>query len=325
MSGRVLVIDAEKGSREALRLALMGEHPVWTAADAPRARMQLAARSPEVAILDPALAGGEALLAELRAEHPQTALILVTGRASLAGATRALRHDAVDYLAKPWDLVELRAAMTRALARRRPDRARLLELLTATVEAQHPSFAGHARRTAVVAGLLAERLGLRVQESEHVRLAALLHDVGKVGVPGELLLRPGALAPDERARVDEHAAIGARLVAPLGLDPAVGDAVRHHHERWDGAGHPGGLAGEAIPLTARILALADAFDAMSSDRPYRRALAPDRVRIEIERCAGSQFDPALAKEFLWMLEATLTAPELLADAVAAVHGRGFAG
>ena len=148
----------------------------------------------------------------------------------------------------------------------------------------------------------ADHLDLCATDHEEVRFSAFLHDLGKVGVPTDLLLRAGALDENERALVEEHPVIGARLIKPLAIPASVGSAIRHHHEWWDGTGYPDGLAGEEIPLAARIVAIADAFDAMSGDRPYREALPRDVVVSEFKRYSGVQFDPTLTKEFLGLLE-----------------------
>jgi putative nucleotidyltransferase with HDIG domain len=189
-----------------------------------------------------------------------------------------------------------------------------LEVLAETVESQSEFMRGHARRTAFYAGLLAERLCLSADQQSRVRLAGFLHDIGKIGVPTDLLVRPGALDPRERALVERHPEIGARLVEPLGLPTDVTAAIRHHHEWWDGRGYGDGLHGEQIPLAARIVGVADAYDAMTCDRPYRKALSPTVVRDELDRFAGVQFDPTLAKEFLLILETSDHELLLLADA-----------
>jgi len=189
-----------------------------------------------------------------------------------------------------------------------------LEMLANTVEVQSGFLRGHARRTGFYAGLLADRLQLENSMIEHVRISGFLHDIGKIGVPTELLLRPGALSPKERTALEKHPEIGARLVEPLGVATEISAAIRHHHEWWDGRGYGDGLYGEQIPLSARIVAIADAYDAMTCDRPYRDALAPEVVRLEIERYAGVQFDPTLAKEFLRLIDASEIPLQMLADA-----------
>jgi HD-GYP domain-containing protein (c-di-GMP phosphodiesterase class II) len=177
---------------------------------------------------------------------------------------------------------------------------------------------GHARRVSFYSSLLADRLGLSPEQREHVRISAFLHDLGKVGVPTDLLLRPGALDPQERRLVEQHPVIGARLIVPLHIPAAVSAGIRHHHEWWDGTGYPDEIAGEEIPLIARIIGITDAFDAMSCNRPYRRPLARESIVAELERCAAVQFDPELTKEFVAILETGScdVDPELVADAVA---------
>jgi putative nucleotidyltransferase with HDIG domain len=173
-----------------------------------------------------------------------------------------------------------------------------LEVLAETVEAKDAYMSGHGRRVAHYARRLAERAGLVGRDRERVRVGAFLHDLGKVGVPSELLLREGALAPHERLVLEQHPVIGARLVQPLGLDRDLTDAILHHHERWDGSGYPDRLAGCGIPYAARVVAIADAFDAMTSDRPYRSALPRHVALEELERNAGIQFDPELTRAFV---------------------------
>jgi putative nucleotidyltransferase with HDIG domain len=199
-----------------------------------------------------------------------------------------------------------------------------LEVLAETIEAKDRYMRGHARRVAFYAGLIAERLQLPAAAQQRVRVAAFLHDLGKVGVPTDLLLRAGALDPAERAVVERHPTIGAHLLTPLALPCEIPLAIRHHHEWWDGTGYPDGVAGEEIPLDARIVSVADAFDAMSCDRPYRHALRREIVVAEFRRYSGIQFDPAIVKVFLSILEdraadvdVTLLAESAAAEAHAA--------
>ncbi len=202
-----------------------------------------------------------------------------------------------------------------------------LEMLAETLETKDRHMRGHARRVAFYAGLLADRLNLSSQEHERVRIAAFLHDLGKVGVPTDLLLRAAALAPAERAVVERHPAIGARLLEPLDIADSVKRAIRHHHEWWNGAGYPDGLAGDRIPLAARIIGITDAFDAMTCDRPYREALPREAVIRELHCYAGIQFDPELSKEFLAILEAGVCDldPTFLANVTAGVGRLSSAG
>ena len=149
---------------------------------------------------------------------------------------------------------------------------------------------------------LAQRVGLSEGEIVTVSLVALLHDIGKVAISERLLDKPGPLTEEEWALMKQHAEIGYRIVASSADLLDVAQGVLHHHERWDGKGYPTGLKGTDIPIAARIVALADSFDAMTNDRAYRARLSWDEAKAEIAACAGSQFDPELAAEFLAMLQ-----------------------
>lgn len=170
--------------------------------------------------------------------------------------------------------------------------------LSRAVEARDPYSSGHAARVMVLAEVVAARLGLDEGEIEVVRMGAALHDIGKLAVSQDVLGKAGPLSQDELEKVRDHPRAGARMVELVRpLRPAV-PGVLHHHERWDGRGYPDGLEGGAIPVEARILAVADTYDAMTSDRAYRRALRPEHAVSEIERCSGSQFDPEIVTVFV---------------------------
>jgi HD-GYP domain-containing protein (c-di-GMP phosphodiesterase class II) len=157
---------------------------------------------------------------------------------------------------------------------------------------------GHGARVAALAEPLAEALGWESERIATLRFGAPLHDIGKVAVPREVLRKPGPLSLDELAEVRAHPQAGAELVLPIRGARRALPYVLFHHERWDGKGYPTGIRGRAIPIEARLLAVADAFDAMISPRPYRRALSPEHALAEVRRCAGSQFDPRVAALFL---------------------------
>jgi HD-GYP domain-containing protein (c-di-GMP phosphodiesterase class II) len=166
-----------------------------------------------------------------------------------------------------------------------------------------PALAAHAARVSSNAEAVALRLRWEDERLEGLRLGAALHDVGKVNVRPEVLGKPGALDEDELAEIRAHPVEGTWLIAGVtSLVPAL-PYVLFHHERWDGAGYPTRRAGDAIPLEGRVLAVADAFDAMTSPRPYRRPLSTDDAAGEIRRCAGTQFDPEVAGVFLSALDA----------------------
>jgi putative two-component system response regulator len=174
----------------------------------------------------------------------------------------------------------------------------LLDMLTHALDAQDPDASGHASRVASLADSFGRRLGWHESSLGALRLGGALHDLGKLSIPRRLLLKSAPLTTAELVRIREHPGAGARLLAPI--DPAR-PALPHvlfHHERWDGDGYPTGRAGAEIPIGARVLAVVDAFDAMTSDRPYRRALPVEAAVAEVERCAGTQFDPAVARVFV---------------------------
>jgi putative nucleotidyltransferase with HDIG domain len=178
----------------------------------------------------------------------------------------------------------------------RERRARLLERLSRALEARDPHTHGHSRRVARHAAAIARRMGLSREEVARIRTAAVLHDVGKIDTPRKILDKKGPLSDEEYEIVKRHAPTGARMVAALG-DPKMVAVVRHHHERLDGGGYPDGLAGEEIPLGARIIAVADTFDAVTSARPYREAMAHRQALSLLEAEAGTQLDPGAVRNF----------------------------
>ncbi len=197
------------------------------------------------------------------------------------------------------DVIELAELKRLASGPDRAARFRAAASLARAVDARDVYTGSHSQRVADLAARTARRLGLAEEEVELTRLAASLHDLGKLAIPEEILRKPGPLTEPERMVLERHPQIGFRMLESLGVDP-VADWVLHHHERWDGSGYPDGLPGDRIPLGARIIFVADAYDAMTSERVYRRRVAPQHAIAELERCAGSQFDPeivaALANE-----------------------------
>ena len=177
-----------------------------------------------------------------------------------------------------------------------------IESLNATVEAKDPYTAGHSARVQHVALSLGHELGLSKEELDALRLGGLFHDIGKIAIPDSILLKPGRLTPDEFDQMKRHSAEGARIVGKLSQLGPIVPIIRHHHERWDGRGYPDGLAGQDIPLLAAIVGLADAWDAMTTERPYAPAMAPEEALDEIRRGNGSQFAPAVAQAMLRICE-----------------------
>jgi diguanylate cyclase (GGDEF)-like protein/putative nucleotidyltransferase with HDIG domain len=194
------------------------------------------------------------------------------------------------------DVIELAELKRLASGPDRAARLRAAASLARAVDARDVYTGSHSQRVADLAARTARRLGLPDEDVELTRLAASLHDLGKLAVPEEILRKPGPLTEPERMVLARHPQIGFRMLESLGVDP-VAEWVLHHHERWDGSGYPDGLPGDQIPLGARIIFVADAYDAMTSERVYRRRVAPAEAIAELERCAGTQFDPEIVTAF----------------------------
>ncbi len=170
--------------------------------------------------------------------------------------------------------------------------------LAEAIEKRDPYTGGHVRRVVEICLTVGEELGLSLEETEMLQLAAILHDVGKIGIRDGILQKCGPLTAEEAAHIREHPQLGAEILAHVKQLDAVIPAVRHHQERYDGLGYPDGLKGEEIPLASRIIAASDAFDAMTTDRPYRTRLSDEAAVKEIQRCAGTQFDPKVTEAFM---------------------------
>lgn len=177
----------------------------------------------------------------------------------------------------------------------------ILHTLSITIETKYEHTLGHSRRVSEYAGLIARELGWSQEEILHLKNAADLHDIGKVGVPDTILNKPGKLTEDEYILIKDHTVIGAEILKNITLIPHAAEVARSHHERYDGTGYPDGLKGEEIPLYARIITMADSYDAMSSRRIYRNALSRQEIYEEIRSNQGKQFDPVIAEIFLRLL------------------------
>ena len=309
--GHIMVVDDSREVARALAklLELFG-HTVELVDDGCGALNAVAGQPPDLIILDVRLpdVDGYTVCAALK-RNPATwriPVIMVTVEGERESRLQGIEAGADDYLEKPIDTRELEARV-RALLRikRRNDALEQAEdvifALARTVEAKDAYTAGPLQRLAQYAGVIGERLGLGGEALVALRYGALLHDVGKVGVDEVIIRKGGPLTAAEYRVMQQHTLIGERIVQPLRLAAAVSPIVRHHHERWDGRGYPDGLAGEDIPIGARIVAVADAFDAMTTQRPYNRVLSLDEA-IERLRCgAGIYWDPKVVAVFLdWL-------------------------
>ena len=202
------------------------------------------------------------------------------------------------YVRSSRQIMSQAAALRGALAETDRTYDATLAALSSALDVRDTETEGHARRVVRYMELIAAELAVPAADHPTLRRGALLHDIGKIGVPDHILRKPGPLTDLEWETMRTHPDLGARIIANVPFLTEVAEIIRAHHERWDGGGYPAGLAGEGIPLGARIFAVADSFDAMTSDRPYRRGRPLDEALAEIERCAGTQFDPAVVAAFL---------------------------
>lgn len=188
-----------------------------------------------------------------------------------------------------------------------------LKVMINAIEARDKYTKRHSQRVTALAMEIARKMGCSNEEIETVKLAGFLHDIGKVGIPDSILLKPGRLTREEFDVIKTHPTIGENIVKPLGILPVEESVIRHHHERWDGGGYPDGLSGKDIPHLARIMTVADAFDAMISNRPYRGAKAKEESMAEIERLRGCQFDSKVVDVFKKVFEQRYTLPRVLEE------------
>jgi putative nucleotidyltransferase with HDIG domain len=210
-------------------------------------------------------------------------------------ASRTLRRQATSLAARTAELSEAYAVLEQ-------DALEAVETLNATVDARDPYTAGHSQRVQEIALAVARELGIEGWELDAIRYAGLFHDIGKLGVPDAILTKPAKLTTQEYELMKQHPADGARIVAKFGRLRDAVPLIRHHHERWDGQGYPDRLASDLIPIGAAIVGLADAWDAMTTDRPYHRALDASEAEAELRRHRGTQFAPAVVDAFFRVFE-----------------------
>ena len=272
---------------------------------------------------------GITLLERIHAQHPNLPVVMVTAIHDISVAIDTMRRGAYDYLLKPFEPEQLLGTVARALNHRRAleetenyhqsleemVRARTemlrhamedlehsydvtLEALGDALDLKDSETEGHSKRVTAYAIALARAMGIPPDEMKIIARGAFLHDVGKMAIPDEILRKPGQLDPHERELMREHCARGYQMLRKIPFLAGAAEIVFCHQEHFDGTGYPNGLRGREIPVGARIFAIADALDAITSDRPYRRASDFDYARKEILRCSGTQFDPAVVEVFL---------------------------
>lgn len=325
---RVLVVDDELGPREALRMILRDDYDVVTAENGNQALDYLENSEFDLVILDirmPDINGIE-LLTEVKKKAPETEVVMITAYASVDTATNALRNGALDYLIKPFEVSVVKEVVEKGLSRRTfstaiKDRLSKLQVdneslryeienaynniqkhymetvrsLVAAIDAKDSYTKGHQERVAIYSILLGEELKFPQDEISLLQQAAILHDIGKIGISEQILRKTTALTPEEFEKIKQHPVIGAEIISPVEFLKEAVPIILHHHEKFDGTGYPDGISCLQIPLGARIIAVADAIDAMFSERPYAPAKSPSQVREELRRCSGTQFDPELVE------------------------------
>jgi len=350
---RILIIDDEEANVRVLSKILLREGftDVMSSTDPTMAVPLFLEYEPDLVVLDlrmPGLDGFGVLeqLAPVIPEDTYLPVLVLSGDVTAAAKQRALRMGAKDILAKPFDISEVVLRIRNLLETRRLhllleennqlleakviartnelDEAQIemLQRLAAAAEVRDDETGQHTQRVGLMSGLLAHSLGLADADSELIRRAAPLHDLGKIGIPDGILMKAGKLTDEEFEVIKTHTTIGAKILAG-GRSALVQLAERiasSHHEKWDGAGYPAGLVGNLIPLEARIVSIVDVFDALAHDRPYRKAWAVPDVLNRIREMSGSHFDPHIVDVFVtqnWNQFAGGTAVRTLPSNVAA--------
>jgi putative two-component system response regulator len=311
---RILVIDDEDVIRMlVVEILESAGHEVTSAESAEVALTLLEVAEFDLVVSDvimPGLSGLE-LLEAVRARRASLPVILVTGAGTYDTLSQALTRGAAGLVTKPFAHSDLQSAVADALERASRSREDLRERLLAptlasalanAIEARDEYLHGHCERLAALAVRVAELLGLPADEVETIRLGAILHDIGKIGIPDRVLLKPGALNEEERRIIETHPEIGDKLLEPLDLLAGARPIVRHHHERWDGNGYPDRISETAIPLGARIVAVADSVEVMSSRQLYRQPRTPEQVVNELREWRGKQWDPQIVDLVLELIE-----------------------
>ncbi len=328
----VLIVDDDRQVRDVLHeIFLSNGYKCQVATDGREGFEAFEMTRPLLTVTDvkmPVMDGLEFLKA-VRELDPDAAVIMLTGVGDVKTAIESLKVGAYDFIIKPVNIDELIIAAERAVERRHflierreyqtalerrveeatrdlalalrelQDTYRVtLEALGSALDTRDVGTETHSRRVHGYALTIARAHGIPEREIKDIERGVLLHDIGKIGIPDAILLKPGPLTPEEWMIMRTHPEVGRRLIERIPFLRGAVPIVYHHHEKWDGTGYPLGLRGEAIPIGARIFAVADALDAMTFDRPYSKAISYDAARKEIQRCAGTHFDPAVVQTFL---------------------------
>src|SRR2546422_10340725 len=327
---RLLIVDDETEVRSVLNDLLSGMYQCVEASSAEEALAELRARDYQLVISDITMSGmsGLEVIPHVKAIRPDTVIVMISGMQTIESAINALRLGAFDYLMKPFDLRQAEAAVTRALehhelivAKRRYENhleelveqrtAELdealgslenayrstLKALTAALETRDAETHGHSERVVTFSLRLGREYGLSESEMKALEFGSLLHDIGKIGVPDAILRKPAKLTDEEWVRMREHPRHGQQILRGIKFLEGAARIVAQHHEKWDGSGYPLGLRAEEIDVCARIFAVADAFDAITSDRVYREGRSYEAAARELDEWSNQQFDPKVVEAF----------------------------
>ena len=322
--GYILIVDDEELLRWVLQRKLSREGYICgEAGNAEEALQKMHHQLSDLVVLDIEMPGkpGTEVLPEIVEAFPQTAVVMASGVTDTSVIARCIRNGAADFVCKPYSLDEILLSITRALEKKRLEmqvaeyerelgkvaggratsmRQHFMEdiqTLIGTLEAADKYTAGHSYNVVEIALLIGQQLGLAGADMEDLRWGALLHDVGKIAVDPHILNKPATLTPDEYRHIMTHAIVGPSLIRPF-VNESVVEIISHHHDHYDGSGVFQQVTGGEIPHLARIVTVADAFDAMTSARPYREAMSPQAALSELVRCSGSHFDPEVTRILL---------------------------
>lgn len=312
MSAKILVVDDNVAVRELLaELLRVQGFEVMTASDGQAALAEFSRQQPDLILLDVVMPGldGFEVCRRLKQdpEHRLTPVVLVTGLSATEDRVRGIEAGADDFLSKPVDRTELFARVRSLLSLKAHtdelERAEaVLFALARSIEGKDPYTEGHCERLSDYSTRLGSRVGFAEEQLTALRRAGTVHDIGKVAVPDAVLLKPGPLTPEEQAIIRQHPVVGERICAPLKSFRQVLPIIRHHHEKLDGTGYPDGLKGEAIPVTARVLQIVDVYDALTTERPYKKALpVADALAVMEEETHKGWWDRNIFAEFLQMM------------------------
>lgn len=325
-------MDDEEAIREVVSTLLAEQgYDCVAAARAREALVRLAGNSFDLVLSDIVMPemDGIRLLEQVRAQHEHLPVVMLTALHDIRTALEAIRKGAYDYVLKPFEKEQLFVSVRRALEHRRlllenleyqknlerlvAERTRelraaleelehsydyTLEALGGALDLKDSETEGHCQRVTAFTIAMARAAGLPAEQVRHVARAAFLHDIGKMGIPDAILLKPTKLAEEERHIMRRHCEIGYEVLRRIPFLREAAEIVMAHQEHYDGSGYPRGLKGEQIPLGARIFSIADTLDAMTSDRPYRKAVSLEAAKREIQAHAGTQFDPKIVEIFL---------------------------